>query len=554
MSTKSGHDKKAIGDEGELLFCKLMRAWRWRQTKVETDWGADFYVETASSPGSEGHTFVVQVKTESRTNKKSRDRVVRLKHGPARHLQQHKLAAFVVHVALDTEELRWMYVTEALDRNSGLRDRADVQLRIGETHAFARNVAAPSVELISDIERGAKYVAARVHGSLLLHAQQRSAFLSSLDPQYKARVEVVDGRERVGIDRVDPNSASRFSVRLMGGKDLRHKIDEMMGWGTPLEASRAVLKLPDSKLFETLIPDQAEGSIRFDPKPQWAGVARVGPTITFEEGQVVAGQLVLNMTVTSGLKGERTHLTDSWGAVSLELRSGNDPRGAAELSLGITEQLINTPIGGLYRLRGTSRLLAALRKGEEIGIEPIGNRPQQRMRLRLDSEQFDADFGEIVATVEALESLSYLPASPVVSNLRVELEHCSWEGMGRWVVASQLLRGQDVAMDVDTFRLEHSFAVDDARIATLTSARPVIQHDYFFQLNGRVSAWIPVDIMFDGFDVESVQPNAMPFAVMLRPRGEDSRLTIRAIGPPRFRDLGDTPNASSAQPSNHPDL
>lgn len=331
-------ENKKTGELGEMDVARLFVSWSWTVGKDHIDTGYDLNVEPSISEFS-GHRFLVQVKA---TKLSKRGKIVaRVSKKRLRQYVKNPLPVFLVRVTPDGT-FYWLHVQQwakanmsrmTSDGDAGIAMSSDQTLGEQELFvAYLREVFKP------DSQKAA---------SVAELAQERSSYLSKIDPRLLVKTGLADGHESYELSATDEPVEFLFSGTPSDGAEGEQKLADAIKFGLPTTVEFDRLSFSGSTLFDEIgLTGPLRGSLTVG-----ANKARPG-AVTFRPGKsysMLASPLPLTAELYHGQEGFSIVNEASDGLLALNIRGFHDRRLTFSMTLR-SELLEQAPLREFHQL------------------------------------------------------------------------------------------------------------------------------------------------------------------------------------------------------------
>lgn len=326
-------ESQQTGALGEMDVQRLFTSWSWSTGKDLIDVGYDLFVEPDHSR-FKGLRFLVQVKATAQPKKGLPKASV--SKANLRKYAANRIPVFLIRSSADGV-LYWMHVQPWARQNpKRLRGNGETTLvlpkdqRLDEPETFHRYLESI---LLPASER---------HGGLAEVAQERTEFLSALDPRFVVRVGLQAGTETYEISARDEPAS--FQMHLVPQDELGSvdKLRDVVQYGLPATIEVESVRMSGSELFSAIGADAvSSGTLSIGSVSPERGVVRLYPGDRYS---MLATVLSLPAQLYIGQKGFSVALDPRSDLLDLKLRA--DPAtGSAQFTFGFRgDRLESAPI------------------------------------------------------------------------------------------------------------------------------------------------------------------------------------------------------------------
>jgi len=477
-----------IGALAEHDVERRFLAWGWTVGHDRIDVGYDLTVEP-SQDRFKGHRFLVQVKGTA--SRKSGKVVAPVAKTRLRQYAINPLPVFLIRATADGV-LHWMHIQAWTRANAHRLDGA------GTT-----GVAMPAGQTLDDHEAFVAYLAtlfrppAEAHGAVAALAQERSRYLTALDPRFSVQLEYAQGAEHYTIFAQSSDVEVAMQIEPSAGEENLEHMNNALRYGLPSTINVDAVRFQGSQLFDA-IGIQAALPHTLSIRP----MSGIDGAVTLMAGSVysmLAQEIVVDAQLFRGHSGFSISNEARDGLLKFRLlgdvRSGESTH--LQLSLGVRPDVVSKqPVRLCTVLKAFGEWARDVhqRNALSIGLEFAGRRvPIKVSGPELDSVRellaFANFAGRLHEVARALNSEFVLSQSTVISAQDasdVELLY-------------RLLKGQrrQIRLGVIEFNAENPpEVVGDAVI--------VIRTQMGFAVDGQLIGAIPVAIELREFKIEAV--------------------------------------------------
>lgn len=222
---------------------RLFLTWRWTVGKDLIDVGYDLNVEPDQSR-FKGHRFLVQVKGTA--SRKSGKVVAPVSKKRLRQYAINPLPVFLIRRTADGV-LYWIHV-QAWARTNERRLDGD----------GTSGVVIPSGQVLEDCETFSTYLSSiflplpETQGAIAALAEDRTRYLSALDPRFDIQIEYVDGVESYKIFAREPGAAVEVQIQPSAGDDGVESMENTIKYGLPSTIAVDSVNFQGSQLFDAI--------------------------------------------------------------------------------------------------------------------------------------------------------------------------------------------------------------------------------------------------------------------------------------------------------------
>lgn len=238
-------NSQLVGEASELVVRQLFTGWRWVVGKDFIDVGYDFVI-TPDQSVFRGARFCVQVK--GTTTRGKRSYIANVSKERLRQYAESVVPVFILRVLPDGRIL-W------LDARKWCRDHPGRLAGSGET-----GLKFPDSNVLSDEREFTEYLKPSMlpmgqrRDAVAVAANERAAYLSSIDDRLRVRIDYVNGRESYAVSAAKPNEefAAGLVIKPVQQPANFEKLRDAMNYGVPAEFDAAEFRMTGSPLFEEI--------------------------------------------------------------------------------------------------------------------------------------------------------------------------------------------------------------------------------------------------------------------------------------------------------------
>lgn len=324
-------ENERTGALAEIDVQRLFTSWSWSTGKDRIDVGYDLVVEPDHSR-FKGLRFLVQVKGTARQKRGAP--TAPISKANLRKYAANRIPVFLIRSDADGA-LYWMHVQPWTRLNpKRLRGSGDATLvlsknqRLDERAAFER--------YLESVLRPASERA----GGLGEVADERSEFLSALDPRFVVRVGFQAGTETYEISARDEPASFDLHLKPKEGPENVDKLRDVVQYGLPATIEVESVRMSGSELFSAIGADAVSGgTVSISSASPRRGAVRLYPGNRYS---MLATALHLPAQLYRGQKGFAVVSDETSDLLELKLRADG---GIAQATLGFRgDRMASMPI------------------------------------------------------------------------------------------------------------------------------------------------------------------------------------------------------------------
>lgn len=420
------------GRLGELDAERIFTAWSWTVGHDHIDTGYDLNVEPDIT-AFRGHRFLVQVKGTAARGKR-RNWVAIVSKQRLRQYANNPLPVFLVRTTTNGE-IRWLHVQAWAKTNSG-RLAGDGDARI----------AMPADQMLDDKEIFSSYLtevfrpAAQTPSALVDLAQERSDFLSNIDPNFGVQVGLRNGAQTYEV--YAKTEEARLGVEITMGGDAANKASlwDAITYGLPATVDVDAFSVTGSPLMTELGADTlSKGKIEVRSNKTRPAKVILYPGRTYS---LIADRYSFAATLFFGQAGFSIRVEDPAELLSFDLRGSlaPPPHGKADITMGLRLGVLGAiPIQRLDALAAMG--VWAKQAIDQAGIYAEINVPEGRMPMSAELRD-DSDIIQVLRLVHMLSVIHQVAKalnSDIVVDNDVAIDRSEFSNL---YLAYALLRGE----------------------------------------------------------------------------------------------------------------
>jgi hypothetical protein len=287
-------DSQLTGSLAEQDLGRLFTSWRWVVGKDHIDIGYDLSV-VPDITKFKGARFLVQSKGTTRRKKGSI--VAQVSKNRLRQYAENPHPVFIIRVMPDGI-MYWLHAQQWAKNNlhklvgygnSGVKFEREQTLADRQKFvSYLDKVMAPAHEKI---------------GSLGELSEKRSQYLSAIDPRFRVKANVVDGKESYQVFAATcvEDSVGRFTLIPARKKENIDRLKEAIEFGVPATIEVDEFKLEGSPLFDAIGASRAlSGTISMNANSVSSGMVHL---YSGAEHSITAAEIGIRANLFSGEKG-----------------------------------------------------------------------------------------------------------------------------------------------------------------------------------------------------------------------------------------------------------
>jgi hypothetical protein len=482
-------ESQRIGSLAEQDVMRLFTSWGWGAGQDQIDAGYDLTVEP-DRRRYKGARFLVQVKGTARGKRGSIIAPVSKKR--LREYLDNPHPVLIVRAFADGT-LYWVHAQHwARANRHKLEGDGKSGVKLEKTHDLAnRNL------LEAFLDEALKPLSHRA-GSISNLAQERSNFLSSIDPRLGVKVSGSNDQEHYEIFAISEVVDSSFQFRPAQDPENIKQVRDIFGFGLPGTIAVESFRLEGSPLFDEIgASGKHSGKLSIQPTKGTKGFVHMfgGPKST-----PFAPSLSIPAELFRGHQGAAVKSVQP-SVFNLDIRLTVEPEGGrAEVKLGMRDEIYSLPIKQFGELACAPAWAERALEDQAMVVELSFHGVQMRLPVSGEGLQPMEAFLSFAIMLGRLHLVARATASGFTLRKDAAFDESDYSDIN---LAYSLLKGERRDVNVGPLELELN-----SGFIPKPNGEFLVTTTVIFSLGGQVLCSIPVRIELPGYKLECVPGTA----------------------------------------------